>query len=182
MNYPTEHKQIVSNLLEGKFLIYPSPLFVKIQEQPDDYKEFFIESFGYELKIETEYAYLISDKNSEKSTRDFVLFLAVLCRELDYSGKNFREQIELGTFDIAETEQLLQQSSKWEILEKTSVSKSGFEGFLNTWSNKNVLTKPDNKHFKFTKAVKLFFEFAVNIANAKMKEESNLNVNNNGTE
>jgi len=172
MKYPTEHKHIVSNLLDGKFLIYPSPLFVKIQEQEDDYKEFFAESFGYELKIETEYGYLISDKNSEKGTRDFVLFLAVLCRELDYNGTNFREQIELGTFDISETEQLLQQSSKWEILEKTSAanSKGGFEGFINTWAYKNVLTKTD-KQFKFTKAVKLFFEFAVNIANEKMKEE-----------
>jgi len=174
MNYPTEHKQIVSNLLDGKFLIYPNPLFVKIQEQEDDYKEFFLQSFGYELKIETEYTYLISDKKSEKGTRDFVLFLAVLCRELDYSGKNFREQIELGTFNISETEQLLRKSSKWEILEKTSVANSngGFEGFLNFWIYKNVLTKYDNKHLKFTKAVKLFFEFAVNIANAKMKEEN----------
>ena len=171
MNYPTEHKQIVANLLDGKFLIYPNSLFVKIQEQDDDYKKFFLQSFGYELKIEAEYTYLISDRNSEKGTRDFVLFLAVLCRELDYSGKNFREQIELGTFDISETEQLLRQSSKWEILEKTSVAKNGFEGFINTWAYKNVLTKSD-KQFKFTKAVKLFFEFAVNIANAKMKEEN----------
>jgi hypothetical protein len=172
MNYPTEHKQIVSNLLDGKFLIYPSPLFVKIQEQEDDYKDFFDKSFGYELKIETEYAYLISDKNSEKGTRDFVLFLAILCRELDYNGKNFKEQIELGTFDISETEQLLRQSSKWEILEKTSVAtKSNFEGFINTWNLKNVLTKTE-KQFKFTKAVKLFFEFAVSVAGAKMREES----------
>ena len=170
MNYPTEHKQIVSNLLDGKFVIYPNPLFVKTQEQSEDYKEFFSESFGYELKIDTEYAYLVSDKNSEKSIRDFVLFLAVLCRELVYSDRNFREQIELGTFDIAETEQLLRQSSKWEILEKTSVAKNGFDSFLNTWTYKNVLTKFD-KQFKFTKAVKLFLEFAVHVANAKMKEE-----------
>ena len=176
MKYPTEHKQIVSNLLDGKFIIYPNQLFVKIQEQDDAYKEFFVESFGYELKIETEYAYLVSDKNSEKSTRDFVLFLAVLCRELDYNSTNFREQIEYGTFDISETEQLLRKSSKWEILEKTSVvsSKGDFEGFIKTWDYKNVLTKTD-KQFKFTKAVKLFFEFAVNIANAKMKEENQEN-------
>ena len=169
MNYPIEHKQIVNNLLDGKFLIYPSSLFVKIQEQEDDYKDFFAESFGYELKNETEYAYLVSDKNSEKGTRDFVLFLAVLCREIDYSGKNFKEQIEYGSFDISETEQLLRQSSKWEILEKTSVS--DFNKFINAWGGKNVLSKSDNQ-FKFTRAVKLFFEFAVNIANAKMKEEN----------
>ena len=173
MNYPIEHKQITNNLLDGKFLIYPSPLFLKILEQEDDYKEFFLQSFGYELKINTEFAYLISDKNAEKGTRDFVLFLAVLCRELDYNGRNFREQIEFGTFDISETEQLLQQSSKWEILEKTSVSnsKGGFDGFIKTWAYKNILEKSDMQ-FKFTKAVKLFFEFAVNIANTKMKEEN----------
>ena len=169
MKYPTEHKQIIGSLLDGKFLIYPSPLFLKTQEQEDDYKEFFTESFGYELKIETEYIYLISDKNSEKGTRDFVLFLAVLCRELDCNGANFREQIELGYFDISETEQLLRQSSKWEILEKTSVA--DFNKFVNAWAFKNVLSKSDNK-FNFTKAVKLFFELAVNIANAKMKEEN----------
>jgi len=120
------------------------------------------------------YKYLI--KTSEINERAFKNALLVADNRQEVSLNIFTKE------SSDETEQLLQQSSKWEILEKTSVSKSGFEGFLNTWSNKNVLTKPDNKHFKFTKAVKLFFEFAVNIANAKMKEESNLNVNNNGTE
>jgi hypothetical protein len=92
----------------------------------------------------------------------------MLCRELDYSGKNFKDTIELGSFDISETEQLLKQSSKWEILEKTSVA--NFESFIDTWQKKNVLKRTGNQ-FKFTKAVKLFFEFAVNIANSKLKEE-----------
>lgn len=172
-SYPSEHKEIVSNLLDGKFIIYPSPLFAVLQDEEfaDDYKEFFKESYDYELTIENEFAYLSSNVVNEKRTRDFVLFLAILSRELDYNGKNFRDAIELGSFDFSETEQLLKQSSKWEILEKTSVA--DFEAFIRTWSGKNVLKRTGNQ-FKFTKAVKLFFEFAVNVANAKLKEQQEL--------
>ena len=169
-NYPSEHKEIVSSLLDGKFIIYPSPLFAVIQEIDDFYKEFFKESHGYELNIDAEFAYLSSNDVTEKRTRDFVLFLAMLCRELDYSGKNFRDSIELESFNIAETENLLRQSSRWEILEKTSIA--NFDSFIETWHKRNVLQKSGGQ-FRFTKAVKLFFEFAVNIANAKLKEQQN---------
>lgn len=167
-NYPIEHKEIVSQLLDGRFIIYPNPIFAVIQTQDDEYREFFKESYGFELNIDSEFAYLSSNDVTEKRTRDFTLFLAMLCRELDYSGKNFRDSIELGTFDIADTEKLLKQSSKWEILEKTSIA--DFDKFIGTWHTKNVLKRTGNQ-FKFTKAVKLFLEFAVNVANAKLKEQ-----------
>ncbi|OFY86677.1 MAG: hypothetical protein A3F72_15685 [Bacteroidetes bacterium RIFCSPLOWO2_12_FULL_35_15] len=167
-SYPTEHKEIVSNLLDGRFIIYPNPMFAAIQKQDEEYKEFFKASYGFELNIDAEFAYVSSNEATEKRTRDFTLFLAMLCRELDYSGKNFRDSIELASFDISETEQLLRQSSKWEILEKTTVS--NFESFIDSWHKKNVLKRTGNQ-FKFTKAVKLFFEFAVNVANAKLKEQ-----------
>lgn len=167
-SYPIEHKEIVSQLLDGRFIIYPSPIFAVIQSQEDDYKEFFKESYGFELNIDSEFAYLSSNEVTEKRTRDFTLFLAMLCREFDYSGKNFRDSIELATHDIADIERLLKQSSKWEIIEKTSVA--NFESFVDTWHRKNVL-KRSGSQFKFTKAVKLFFEFAVNVANAKLKEQ-----------
>ena len=167
-SYPNQHKEVVSNLLDGRFIIYPNPLFSCIQEQIDEYKEFFKASYGFELNVESEFAYLSSNEVSEKRTRDFTLFLAMLCRELDYTGKNFRDAIELSTFEVTEVEQLLKQSSKWEILEKTSVA--NFDSFIDTWHKKNVLKRTGNQ-FKFTKAVKLFFEFAVNVANAKLKEQ-----------
>jgi len=170
-SYPSEHKEIVSNLLDGRFIIYPHPTFSVIQTQEDEYKEFFKESYGFELNIESEFAYLSSNEVTEKRTRDFILFLAILCRELDYSGKNFRDSVELATFDISDTEQLLKQSSKWEVLEKTSVS--NFDSFIDTWHKKNVLKRTGNQ-FKFTKAVKMFFEFAVNVANAKLKEQQTI--------
>lgn len=170
-SYPSEHKEIVSQLLDGRFIIYPNSMFVVIQTQEDEYKEFFKESYGFDLNIDSEFAYLSSNEVTEKRTRDFTLFLAMLCRELDYSGKNFRDSIELATFDIADTEKLLKQSSKWEILEKTSIAE--FDKFIGTWNTKNVLKRTGNQ-FKFTKAVKLFFEFAVNVANAKLKEQQAL--------
>jgi len=173
-NYPTEHKEIVNQLLDGKFIIYPSPLFNAIKEQDEEYIEFFKKSYDFNLNIESEYLYLSSDENSERRTRDFTLFLAILCRELDYSGLNFREKIELGSFDIEETKELLRLSTKWEILEKTTVS--DFDRFIKTWNSKNLLNVK-GKYFKFTKAVQLFFEFAVNIASEKLKEQQDEKAN-----
>tara|TARA_B110000211_G_scaffold23570_1_gene24346 strand:+ start:4907 stop:5440 length:534 start_codon:yes stop_codon:yes gene_type:complete len=167
--YPIEHNKIVSELLDGKFIISPSPLFYTIQELEEDYTEFFIKSFNFKLNIEAEFTYLSSNEVNEKRTRDFTLFLAILSRELDYSGKNFRDKIELGSFDIDETEELLRQSSKWEILEKTTVSE--FDKFIKTWRSKNLIIIDGNK-FKFTKAVKLFFSFAMEIAEEKLKEKT----------
>lgn len=167
-SYPIEHKEIVSHLLDGRFIIYPNPLFTALQKQDDDYKEFFKLSYGFELNFDSEFAYLSGADVNEKKTRDFTLFLAIFCRELDYSGKNFKEAVELGTFNIEETDQLLKQSSKWEIVEKTTIA--DFESFVNTWHRRNVLSRAGNQ-FKFTKAVKLFFEFAVNVASAKFKEQ-----------
>lgn len=175
MQYPSEHKKVVSNLLDGKFII-SSHLLNVIKEQEDDYIEFFKQSHGYDLKVEADFTYLSSDEVKETRTRDFVLFLAVLCRELDYSGKNFKESVELGTFDITDTIQLLQQSSKWEILEKTTVT--DFEKFIGTWSGKNLLIKTGNQ-FKFTKAVSVFLSFAVDIANAKLKKKFDIVLKNN---
>lgn len=167
--YPTKHKEIVSLLLDGKFMIYPSPLFGVLIENDEDYIEFFKQSYDFELIIESDFAYLSSEDVNEKRTRDFTLFLAILSRELDYSGKNFREKIEFGTFDIQETEELLRQSSKWEILEKTTVA--NFEKFIKTWRSKNLLEVNGSK-FKFTKAIKLFFRFAMEIAEEKLKEQN----------
>ncbi|MFZ4455522.1 MAG: condensin complex protein MksE [Bacteroidales bacterium] len=168
MQYPNEHKKIVSNLLDGKFII-SSHFFDVIKEQEDEYIAFFKNSYGYDLKVEADFAYLTSDEVKETRTRDFVLFLAVLCRELDYSGRNFRDTVEFGSLDISDTFDLLKQSSKWEILEKTTIA--DFEKFITTWTGKNLLIKSGSQ-FKFTKAVNVFLSFAVNIANAKMKEEN----------
>lgn len=167
--YPVEHKEIVDELLDGKFIIYPNQLFSTLQRHEDEYTKFFKHSFEYKLNIESDFAYLSSKTVNENRTRDFTLFLAILCRELDYSGKNFKEKVEDGTFNINDTFELLRQSSKWEILERTSVS--DFEKFIKSWGNKNLL-KVDGMNFKFTKAIKLFFTFAVDLAEEKLKDKN----------
>ncbi len=134
----------------------------------DEYLNFFKHSFNFKLNIESDFAYLSSKDINESRIRDFSLFLAILCRELDYSGNSFMEEIEDGAIDIDETLELLKLSSKWEILEKTTVS--DFEKFIRTWNSKNLLQVDGNK-FKFTKAVKLFFTFAIEIAEEKLKEQ-----------
>jgi len=45
-----------------------------------------------------------------------------------------------------------------------------FDRFIKTWNTKNLLQVDGNK-FKFTKAVKLFFTFAIEIAEGKLKEK-----------
>lgn len=165
--YPNEHKTIVKELLDGRFLIYPDMLFMSLQEYRDFYEDFFLNTFDYKLELRTEFAYLTSSATTEKETRDFTIFLALLCRELELEGKKFREQIDFATFRVEETEQLLKNSSKKEVIESTGIK--DFRNFLNRWNRKNVISLTGNS-FKFTKAVHLFFEFAVNVANEKLKE------------
>lgn len=167
--YPNEHKTIVKELLDGRFLIYPDMLFITLQENRDFYEDFFINTFDYKLELRTEFAYLTSSVTTEKETRDFTIFLALLCRELELEGKKFREQIDFATFRVEEIEQLLKNSSKKEVIESTGIKEKDFRNFLNRWNRKNVITLTGNS-FKFTKAVNLFFEFAVNVANEKLKE------------
>lgn len=169
--YPNEHKEVVKELLDGKFILYYDKLFSIIQENKDFYEDFFLESFEYKLEFGSEYIFLTSKATTERDTRDFAIFLALICRELELEGKKFREQIDFATFYVDEVWQMLKNSTKKEIIETTGIK--DFRNFLNRWNRKNVIILTGNS-FKFTKAVNLFFEFAVNIANEKLKESNKI--------
>lgn len=166
--YPSEHKEIVKALLGGQFLLFPEKLFTIVEREKDFYIDFFKNSFDFNLEIRSEFAFLTSNTTAERETRDFAIFLSILCRELELEGKRFREQIDFATFNIDEIEQLLKNSSKIDIIDSIELLKD-FKRFLRRWSNKNVITLTGNS-FKFTKAVNLFFEFAVSVSNEKLKE------------
>lgn len=168
LQYPSEHKEVVRALLNGEFLLFPEKLFTIVDNEKDFYTDFFKNSFDYNLEVRSEFAFLTSNNTVERDTRDFAIFLSIFCRELELEGKRFREQIDFATFYIDEVEQLLKNSSKIEIIESIELLKD-FRRFLNRWNKKNVITLTGNS-FKFTKAVNLFFEFAVNVANGKLKE------------
>ena len=90
---------------------------------------------------------------------------------MELEGKKFREQIDFATFYTEDVWQTLNNSSKKQIIDSTGIK--DFRNFLNRWNRKNVIILNGNS-FKFTKAVNLFFEFAVNVANEKLKETNNL--------
>jgi hypothetical protein len=169
--YPIEHKEIVKELLDGKFILYSDKLFSVIQDNIDFYEDFFQQSFEYILDVRNEFIFLTSKATAERDTRDFTIFLALLCRELEIEGKKFREQIDFATFYVEDVWQTLNNSTKKEIIDCTGIR--DFRNFLNRWNRKNVINLTGNS-FKFTKAINLFFEFAVNIANEKLKETNNI--------
>jgi hypothetical protein len=173
MQYPKEHKEIVNDLLDGKFILQNEANYsvLTASEYSDDYKTFFEMSFGFDLVIDAEFAYLSSrEKQKDKPARDFLIFLSVFCRELALEGKNFRTCIEQDTFDVDDIEQTLKQSVKWELLEKTSAAQP--RDFLKRWKNKNVISfiGNNNNRFKFTSAVKVFLNAAEEIARLKMSD------------
>jgi len=169
--YPIEHKEIVKELLDGKFILYSDKLFSIIQDNQDFYFDFFQQSFEYKLEVRNEFIFLTSKTSTEKDTRDFTIFLALLCRELELEGKEFQNQIDFATFYIDDVWQTLSNSTKKEIIDSTGIK--DFRNFLNRWNRKNVISLTGNS-FKFTKAVNLFFEFAVNISNEKLRETNNM--------
>ncbi|MFN9582724.1 MAG: condensin complex protein MksE, partial [Bacteroidota bacterium] len=70
MDFPRYHKDIVGDLLDGKFLLASDSKFVELKNNEDFYQKFFKESFGYDLEMKTDYAYLISYETNEQLSRD----------------------------------------------------------------------------------------------------------------
>ena len=48
--YPNKHKQIVTSLMDGRFITIDESYFDIVKENQDFYAEFFDKSFGFELK------------------------------------------------------------------------------------------------------------------------------------
>lgn len=170
--FPDTHREITQQLLNGRFILQGEKLFDTIKENGNKemYYDFFIRSFDYELVITTEYIYLKSNNSKETNTRDFTIFLALLCRELYKDGKDFKREIETESFVIEEIQNSLNDSSKKEIIEYTDII--NFIDFLNAWQRRNVIefVGTGKTKFRFTKAVHLFFDYATTLANEKLKE------------
>lgn len=174
--FPDSHKEITQQLLSGKFILEDDKLFdiIRNADYREMYVEFFKKTFDYELVIATEFIYLKSGNSKESLSRDFTIFLAVLCREMYKDGKDFKREIETEPFTVDEVEKLISESSKKEIIEHTTINKTKFIDFLNEWSRRNVIEylNSDKEKFRFTKAVNLFFDFASTLASEKLKENS----------
>lgn len=170
--YPPEHKEIVGALTNGQFILYSHPHYAAVQQQEADYREFFKATFGYDLHVRSEgYIFLSSEESTERDSRNFLIFLAIFCRELGISGQDFQADFELRKFHIDEIEPLLEKSSKSELLAHI-MPDNGLDKLLKEWNRRRVIefTNTGQSQFKFTKAVNLFFEYAMELADTRLKE------------
>ncbi|HAB52672.1 MAG TPA: hypothetical protein DCE80_10970 [Ignavibacteriales bacterium] len=171
MEYPANHKQIVKELLDGKFILNTNvSLFKTLDENIDDYKSFFDSSFGYELVKKSEFFYLVSDESNETLSRNIIIFLAVLCYELDQDQKNFREQIRypLSVYDI-ENYLMRTNTAYSEILREIKIMPD-VEKFLKQLAKRNIVEFVSEKQIKFTPVVELFFDYAKELAEKKSED------------
>ena len=92
MDFPRYHKEIVGDLLDGKFVLATDAKFIELKNNADFYGKFFKETFDFYLDIKSDYAYLISEETMEMLSRDICIFIGLLCYELDKEGKNFLDE------------------------------------------------------------------------------------------
>ena len=161
--YPSKHKQIVTSLMEGRFITIDETYFDIVKENQDFYTEFFDKSFGFELKSTQEFFYLISEETNENTSRDISIFFSVLCYELDKDGKNFMDELGFSDFHIDEIVDYINNSS-WTDIVKSNKQLNNNDSIKrlvgSTMVKRNIAIKHSDEHYSFTKAYKLFIDFA----------------------
>ena len=160
--YPDKHKEIVTSLMEGKFITVADLLFEVIKKNEDFYIEFFEKSFGFELIGNHDYYYLISSETNENTSRDFSIFFSILCYELDKDGKNFLEELNYSEFHIDEIIEYFKNSSWSDVIKanKQLNNDENLKRHIGTMVKRNIAVKQNNERYSFTKAHKLFIDFA----------------------
>lgn len=175
IEYPKYHYDIVKSLLDGKFILFPGKLYKTTKENIEFYTDFFKRSFDYELKVETEYLYLISKNTDEKTSRDIMTFISILSYEIDKEGKNFIEELNSSFFNLERINHYFENSHSWHEIIKENKRISNPESrknlIYNTMLKRNIIEKMGD-NFQFTKAHKVFLNFALELIE-KAKEEEN---------
>jgi hypothetical protein len=166
---PKNHYEIVNGLLKGKFILWNEVYFDTLTKEQDFYKAFFKESFGYELILRKEFAYLLSKSTGEEFSKRFTVILSILCYEWNLQGRDIKDRIENGSFSVFEIQTLLESSTYSDIFKLIKLKEEGIEKFLKELDQRNIIKLDKSKEtFEFTKAVDLFFEFAEEIAESKL--------------
>lgn len=170
MDFPRYHKEIVGDLLDGKFILATDAKFVELKNNTDFYGKFFKETFEFYLDIKSDYAYLISEETMEMLSRDICIFIGLLCYELDKEGKNFLEEIQYAEFDHDMIDNLLDNSSYIDLIQNNNQLKNSESRrqFLGTLNRRNIIDRNSDKKFTFTPAYKVFMDFAKNFAKGKL--------------
>ncbi|RRO15314.1 condensin complex protein MksE [Flavobacteriaceae bacterium 14752] len=166
--YPNKHKQIVTSLMDGRFITIDESYFDILKENQDFYVEFFDKSFGFKLKNTQEFYYLISDETNENTSRDISIFFSILCYELDKDGKNFMDELGFSDFHIDEIVEYIKNSTWIDVVKANKQLNDGesIKRLVGSTMVKRNISKrhPDNK-YSFTKAYKFFIDFAKSLIN-----------------
>lgn len=167
MRYPSQHREIVKELLNGKFIVDDSPLFDVIHQNTTFYHQFFEATYGYYLEDRGAFYYLTSVETTEHSSRDLLLFLSLLCFEYRNRGVEIIHKMSEGTFLVKEVTKYIETSRKRDLLKKTQVTnpktdKLDVPGFLEKWQKRNLIqyTNKDQSQFQFKKPINLFLDTA----------------------
>jgi hypothetical protein len=171
MDFPRYHKDIVGDLLDGKFILATDAKFVELKNSADFYGKFFKDTFDFYLDIKSDYAYLISEDTMEMLSRDICIFIGLLCYELDKEGKNFLEEIQYAEFDFEYIDALFDNSSYVDLIQNNNQLKNSESRrqFLGTLNRRNIIDRSNSdRKFSFTPAYKVFMDFAKNFAKGKL--------------
>ena len=160
--YPDKHKEIVTSLMEGKFITVEDFLFETIKKNEDFYINFFETSFGFEIIGNHDFYYLVSSETNENTSRDISIFFSILCYELDKNGKNFLEELNYSEFHIDEILEYFKNSSWLDVIKanKQLNTDDSLKRHIGTMVKRNIAIKQKNDRYSFTKAHKLFIDFA----------------------
>jgi len=160
--YPDKHKEIVTSLMEGKFITVEDFLFETIKKNEDFYINFFETSFGFEIIGNQDFYYLVSSDTNENTSRDISIFFSILCYELDKDGKNFLEELNYSEFHIDEILEYFKNSSWLDVIKanKQLNTDDSLKRHIGTMVKRNIAVKQSNDRYSFTKAHKLFIDFA----------------------
>lgn len=173
MEFPNHHRQIVEDLMSGKFVLPQERTFEVLKENEDSYKYFFKASFNYELRITQDYAYVVSDESHEMLSRDICIFISLLSYELDRDGQNFLERIQFTEFEMEEIENIFTNSSYIDLIlsNKQLKDTDSRKNFINTLNRRNIIEKTGENRFVFTSAHKFFMDFATDIVKFENAEK-----------
>jgi hypothetical protein len=174
MVYPSKHRQIVEELMNGKFILSNEEHFNSLKESDQFYTEFFKVSFDLDLHIKNEYAFLLSKETQENFSRDVSIFIAVLSYELDKDGRNFLEAIEFNEFTFEEIDRYFENSSFIDLIEsnKSLKESDSRRTLINGMARRNIVHKNFEDRFSFTAAYKVFVDFAKELALKRMASDS----------
>lgn len=174
MVYPSNHRQIVEELMGGKFILSNEAHFNSLKENDAFYTEFFKISFDLDLNLKTEYAFLLSKETQENFSRDVSIFIAILCYELDRDGRNFMEALDFNEFTFEEIDRYFDNSSFIDLIEsnKSLREPDARRTLINGMHRRNIVSKNFEDRFSFTQAHKVFVDFAKELALKRMAVES----------